>query len=42
MVKVRYEQKPFRREVMRTYGASGRLFLAGEPLAEGFRLYKTK
>ena len=25
MVKVSYEQKSFRREVMRTYGASGRL-----------------
>lgn len=25
MVKVSYEQKPFRREVMRTYGASGQL-----------------
>lgn len=31
MVKVSYEQKPFRREVMRTYGASCQLSLQGSP-----------
>ena len=31
MVKVSYEQKPFRREVMRTYGASGQLSSQGSP-----------
>lgn len=31
MVKVSYEQKPFCREVMRTYGASGQLSLQGSP-----------
>ena len=36
MVKVSYEQKPFRREVMRTYGASGRLSLQGSPWQNGF------
>lgn len=36
MVKVSYEQKPFRREVMRTYGASGRLSSQGRPWQNGF------
>lgn len=47
MVKVSYEQKPFRREVMRTYGASvtpspnhagasSRLSLQGSPWQNGF------
>ncbi len=36
MVKVSYEQKPFRREVMRTYGASGRLSSQGSPWQNGF------
>lgn len=47
MVKVSYEQKPFRREVMRTYGASvtlspnhagasGQLSSQGSPWQNGF------
>lgn len=36
MVKVSYEQKPFRREVMRTYGASGQLPLQESPWQNGF------
>lgn len=36
MVKVSYEQKSFRREVMRTYGASGRLSSQGSPWQNGF------
>lgn len=36
MVKVSYEQKPFRREVMRTYGASGQLSPLGSPWQKGF------
>lgn len=36
MVKVSYEQKPFRREVMRTYGASGQLSSQESPWQKGF------